>query len=759
MPPVGLAVASRLAARLTLADCVILNNQSGDGGAGGNAVGPPGPSGAKGADGGGAQGGTGGAGGAGGGVYAHNVTLTITNCQIIDNATGDGGTGGAATGGTGGDSGAGNGTSAQGGNGGYAIAGPGGAGGDGGGVYLDRNFGGSGGLIIKSSVIDSNHTGSGGSSNSAVGGNGGSGQADAAGGGQSGTINSTGLFSPPVGGVGGRGGDGGGIRSSLPVSVEDSDVSDNVAGNGHAGAQAQGAKGGDALDISGFPGGYIVFGGAGGAGGAGGGIFTSATLTLTQTALTGNRAGSAGAAGSALPGVNGSGNGPALSGTIGGAGGAGGAGGGLEAIGSAARSLSDVTVDSDAAGSGGNGGAGVGPTSADSGGAGGAGGAGGGIDNAGGAISVARSTISANTLGGAGAGGVGTGRNGANGAVGTGGAVNVGPSSSASATIFAANATPQCAGGIADGGNDIVSPAATGCPGTVTDPLLGPLAGNGGISPTRAIPASSPAVNAYACTGLDQRGATRPAGSACDIGAYEVAPPLASGESVDRGDTQVVVHATIIPNVNARVSFTYGTTSTGGSTTPVQTITGSGSQQVSATITGLQRDTAYHFHVTAANNDGTTSGADQTFTTLGKPPAGGNPTALKITNLSVTPATFADAAPHAKHRHTPLGTTITYTLSARATVTLTFERRSIGTRSNGRCVATGHTPRRTSRCTRYIRTATLTHASNRGTTSLPFSGLINKHALPTGTYHLAVTAVAGREHSRAVTVTLTIVKR
>ncbi len=395
------------------------------------------------------------------------------------------------------------------------------------------------------------------------------------------------------------------------------------------------------------------------------------------------------------------------------------------------------------------------------GGAGGAAGDGGGIINGGSPITVARSTISANTLGdtGFGGSGAGGGTRGADGAAGTGGGLDAGNGSSASGTIFTANDAPQCAGTIGDGGNNLVNPSAGGCPGTVADPQLGSLADNGGISPTHAIPASSPAINAYACTGLDQRGATRPAGSGCDIGAYELAPPLASGESVDRGDTQVVLHATITPNVNATVSFDYGRTPAGGSTTPEQTITGSGPQTVSATITGLARNTTYHFHVTATNSDGTTTGTDETFTTLGKPPAGGNPTALKLTKVTVNPGTFAAATRHAKRHHAPLGTTIKYTLSAAAKVTLTFQRRSIGTRKNGHCIASRHTPPPRSRCTRYVTVATLTHTSNRGTTKLPFSGLVNKHALAPATYRLVATATSGREHARVVTTTLTIVKR
>ncbi len=60
-----------------------------------------------------------------------------------------------------------------------------------------------------------------------------------------------------------------------------------------------------------------------------------------------------------------------------------------------------------------------------------------------------------------------------------------------------------------------------------TEPLLAPLHDNGGPTATRALLPLSPAANRAGTTGVrvDQRGVTRPQGSAMDIGAYEDAMP------------------------------------------------------------------------------------------------------------------------------------------------------------------------------------------------------------------------------------------
>lgn len=58
---------------------------------------------------------------------------------------------------------------------------------------------------------------------------------------------------------------------------------------------------------------------------------------------------------------------------------------------------------------------------------------------------------------------------------------------------------------------------------TGRNPLLGPLASNGGFAPTQALLPRSPAIDAAraGCPPRDQRNVARPQGRRCDIGAYE----------------------------------------------------------------------------------------------------------------------------------------------------------------------------------------------------------------------------------------------
>jgi len=115
--------------------------------------------------------------------------------------------------------------------------------------------------------------------------------------------------------------------------------------------------------------------------------------------------------------------------------------------------------------------------------------------------------------------------------------------------LFHSQSKTNVFGPIIDGGHNLCSDASAKftlpTSRNNTDPLLGPLADNGGPTPTMALLMGSPALDAgdnAACPATDQRGLPRPMGSGCDIGAFELAPKL----SLTRG-----------PQGNVRIDFVF----------------------------------------------------------------------------------------------------------------------------------------------------------------------------------------------------------
>jgi hypothetical protein len=101
-------------------------------------------------------------------------------------------------------------------------------------------------------------------------------------------------------------------------------------------------------------------------------------------------------------------------------------------------------------------------------------------------------------------------------------------------------------GTVSDGGHNLSSDASPkfSLPTSRTgiDPLLAPLADNGGSTPTMALLPLSPAMDSgddSAAPPTDQRGVSRPKGAASDIGAFELAPKLAV-TPIDAGKLRVV---------------------------------------------------------------------------------------------------------------------------------------------------------------------------------------------------------------------------
>jgi hypothetical protein len=117
---------------------------------------------------------------------------------------------------------------------------------------------------------------------------------------------------------------------------------------------------------------------------------------------------------------------------------------------------------------------------------------------------------------------------------------------------------PNCGGEqpVIDGGYNIDTGSTCGFSAanhsmSNTQPQLGPLASNGGPTQTMALPVSSPAVDAISaattgCTGgTDQRGVSRPQGSGCDVGAYELV--VTSGTAPSIAQSQPVTVTTPAP--------------------------------------------------------------------------------------------------------------------------------------------------------------------------------------------------------------------
>ena len=112
---------------------------------------------------------------------------------------------------------------------------------------------------------------------------------------------------------------------------------------------------------------------------------------------------------------------------------------------------------------------------------------------------------------------------------------------SGNSSRYQASPSSDCYGTFGSGGYNLIGDA-TGCTGFTdgvnndqvgSDPLLAPLADNGGTTLTRALYQGSPAIDAipsgtngcFIIYTVDQRGVTRPQSSGCDIGALETELP------------------------------------------------------------------------------------------------------------------------------------------------------------------------------------------------------------------------------------------
>ena len=427
-----------------------------------------------------------GCGGGGGGIY-NGGAITLTTCTLSGNFTGGGGLGGFGNEGDGGDA---------------------GSGGGGGGIYNG------GTMTLTTCTLSGNSTGSGGEGGEGGTENGGNAGSGGGGGGvyNGGTLTLTACTlsqnSTGEGGQGGdsqargsgssgNGGDGGGIYNGGTLTLNGSTLSQNSSGNGGGG-------------------GWDTFGneGVGGQGGDGGAICNTGVLSLAFCTVSGNTAGGGGQGGS---------GGYPEGGQLGGGGGG---GGGI----SGPATLINCTVFGNSTGSGGSGAGLFTQYDYPLGGNGGGGGSGGGIF---GGATLINCTIASNfTAQGGSFSGVGQ-----PGSPGNGGGIS-GPAQLLNTLVAyntAAGSGPDVSSNFTSLGCNLIGntngSSGFGATGDLlnVNPLLAPLANNGGPTPTCALLPGSLAIDAgtnavlsapYYLT-TDQRGYPRPSDLHVDIGAFE----------------------------------------------------------------------------------------------------------------------------------------------------------------------------------------------------------------------------------------------
>ncbi len=299
-----------------------------------------------------------------------------------------------------------------------------------------------------------------------------------------------------------------------------------------------------------------------------------------------------------------------------------------------------------------------------------------------------------------------------------------------------------------------------------TDPVLGPLSDNGGPVETMALKPSSPAIDAGAsagCSGTDARGVLRPAGLACDIGAFEVATSAASTHTASS-----ITTATAVLNGNASnpdlspatARFQFGPTTAYGSNTASQQVSRvTVGAPVTASISGLAPNTLYHFRLVVTNATGTALGADQTLTTATTAAPPRALTAPRTSGLTLSPSVFVAASHGAAITSVRTGSTVTYSDTVAATTVFTVERPTTGRLNGSSCVRTTKRNRSHKHCTRLVKIGHFNHADRAGSNRFHFTGRVGGRRLAAGRYLLVAVARNSAGAGPAVTVRFAVKAR
>ena len=172
-------------------------------------------------------------------------------------------------------------------------------------------------------------------------------------------------------------------------------------------------------------------------------------------------------------------------------------------------------------------------------------------------------------------------------------------------------------GSIVTDTNNLIETGSCGTPASTADPMLSALADNGGYTQTMALQAGSPAINAgdnATCEATDQRGATRlkTVADPCDIGAYEVAAPVAPSGLSATAVSQTQIDLAWTDESAIETGFNVERDSTSITTTAADATTYSDS--------GLSCGITYSYSLKATGDEGDSSVISDSATTSACPP-------------------------------------------------------------------------------------------------------------------------------------------
>jgi N-acetylneuraminic acid mutarotase len=225
--------------------------------------------------------------------------------------------------------------------------------------------------------------------------------------------------------------------------------------------------------------------------------------------------------------------------------------------------------------------------------------------------------------------------------------------------------------------------------------------------------------------------------------------------------SSATLNGTVLTEASGTAYFQYGTSSAYGASTAHQVMAASISAlPVSAAVTGLSPRTTYHFRIVVENASGPGYGADQTFTTAAPPIIAPSPPV--VGNASESHRTWREGGKLAviTRRKPPVGTTFSFSLNERASVTLGFSQQAGGRKVRGKCVAQTKANRHKHACKRAVVRGTLTFTGHAGSNKVAFQGRISPSTkLPPGTYTVVISATnALGQRASAKPLTFTIVQ-